>query len=130
MPTSRAFFVAAALFALASFNLAACAVDEGDEELTDDELAAGAPEESLPLESTGPVATALSCPGGTHHHVVDWPVTGLRTVPCGSVWVDISGGTEVCMENAPATACGGQGWARVFVGGQWWWARMEAFDGH
>jgi hypothetical protein len=70
-----------------------------------------------------------------HGHVTTWPSTGMYAVGwCGEAQklFAVPPGTGVFMENGPATPCGGQGYARVYYAplGQYFWARMEAFNGH
>jgi hypothetical protein len=120
----RAGFLAICIAALASTGLAACAFEEDME----------AEEESLSEEEA--VADPVpNCDPGWHGHVTTWPRTGMYHVGwCGDAQKQFSvpAGTGVCMQDGPATPCGGQGYARVWYSGtyDYYWARMEAFNGH
>jgi hypothetical protein len=78
-------------------------------------------------------AMSVSCPGGWHAHYATWPSVGMYYVgQCSSKAYTISSGTWVCIRDGSPTSCGGQGYADVFQPGAsyYYWARMEAFNGH
>jgi hypothetical protein len=76
------------------------------------------------------------CAEGWHEHVVTWPSVGRAQGPCREHVGTIPLGRHVCMLNAAAAVCNGQGYTQVYLletespMNDWLWSRTEAFNGH